>query len=133
MAKNNRKDNEKDIDFGFDYDNNGSDDDSQPDDGSDEEMDENDIERDDDQKNSTNGVEGQTVLYPEVSLLSKIKNKLRKHELYVKLKKEKKEVSNRVQIYFSLHSFVIHFRLKKSRENKDKMRPKLWAKRFVII
>ncbi len=39
--------------------------------------------------------EKKEVLFPEISLLSKIKNKLRKRELYIKLKKEKKEVLNR--------------------------------------
>ena len=36
--------------------------------------------------------EKQKVLFPEISVLSQIKNKLRKRELYLKLKKEKKEV-----------------------------------------
>lgn len=79
---------DKDIEFEFDDDSTEGEVDSPQDDSA------NDTEEDDIQEDNRTKTEAEKneVLFPEVSLLSKIKNKLRKHELYVKLKKEKKEV-----------------------------------------
>jgi hypothetical protein len=53
----------------------------------------------------TDAKDEQKVLFPETSVLSQIKNKLRRREMYVKLKKQKKEVCH--PFTQSLVSFVL--------------------------
>jgi hypothetical protein len=65
-----------------------------------------DVDNNVDQSVETN--ESKRVLFPEISLLSKIKNKLRRREMFIKLKQQKKEVFN----YFTKFiSFILVLKL----------------------